>query len=341
MVRPNLRTTITLFVALTGLVGGFVFRPGTQHITAIAPSAPTSQASVEVSLAEPTAKPTVATRHATGTYHRASSARFVPTSYVAGGIEDRTALILGIAHAAGNTPIDGADTDARNVRDALIAYGFPPQNIQVLLEAQATRGAVLAGLRSLAARTSSHGIAVFSAAAHSSTDSFRTYEGARVSKYEVANALGSIRGRVWSMFAMCDAGSYAVPGITGPNRVATFSSAANELTWESGAAGSDLVRYMVHDGMLGGKASTSVEQAFAYGQTIMNHLGHSPVMSDGVPGDLVLGSMGAPAPPEPVVADPPVQVQPVTTPDPTPVPEPTDSGLGGLFGGLFGGNRSR
>jgi len=332
MSAPSLRSTLVAFGLFGAIVGGLLLRPTAQHVIAIASPPPSGHASVVVDLADPSAVPTVHS-HVTRTHYvRRAAASVVPDSYVAGGIEDRTALIVGIAHAAGNTVIDGADTDAQNVRDALIKYGFPPQNIQTLLEGQATRGAVLAGLRSLAARTSRNGIAVFSVAAHSSTDSFRTIEGARVTKYEVANALGSIRGRVWSVFAMCYAGSYAVPGITGPGRVATFSSAANELTWESGSAGSDLVRLMVHDAMLDGKAPRSVESAFDYAKTAMNAVGHSPVMSDGVPGDLVLGAIAPPPPPAPV-APPPVRA-PVSTPDPTPVPQPTNSG--GLLGGLFG-----
>jgi hypothetical protein len=320
---------------------------GSQHHTALtfAPE-DTPQASVSVTHAVPTAKPASEPKRSSHVVHysHASSANVVPVSYVAGGIEDRTALIVGIAHAAGNTVIESADTDAQIMRTALIRYGFPPQNIQTLVDSQATRGNVLAALHSLAARTSSNGIAVFSVSAHSSSDSFRTFEGDRVTKYEVANALGSIRGRVWANFAVCYAASYDVPGITGAGRVATFSSAANELTWGSASYGSDLIHLMVHDGMIDGKAPSSVESAFAYAKPIMNSEDHTPQISDGVPGGLVLGTYTAPAPvvaaPVPPVNVPPVSV-PVTTPQPTPVQQPPDNGglLGGLLGGLFGHHR--
>src|SRR5437588_221362 len=81
---------------------------------------------------------------------------------------------------------------------------------------QATRPAVLGGLRSLAARTSPKGTAVFMVATHSSTTSFRTVEGARIQRYEVASLLGQVHGRLWSLFAVCYAGAYNVPGVTGP-----------------------------------------------------------------------------------------------------------------------------
>ncbi len=341
MRRPSTLVGSALFVVLAATL---VFHAVPAQKTKLAAPETTSHATVTVSDAPPTAKPASEpkAKAVVHYYSHHTSSHVVPVSYVAGGIEDRTALIVGIAHAAGNTVIEGADTDAQNMRSALIKYGFPPENIQTLLESQATRGNVLAALHSLASRTSSNGIAVFSIATHSSPDSFRTYEGDRISKYEVANAIGSIRGRVWSMFAMCDAGAYAVPGTTGPGRVATFSSASNELTWESGSAGSDLVRLMVHDGMIDGKAPRSVESAFAYAKTIMNAEGHTPQISDGVPGDLVLGAYRAPAP---VVAAPvqqptqPVSA-PVTTPPPAPTPQPSNGGLGDLLSGLFGG-RSR
>ena len=90
------------------------------------------------------------------------------------------------------------------------------------------------------------------------------------------------------LFAVCYAGSYNVPGVSGANRVAVFGSAANEETWES-SAGSDLVRYMVGEGMVQGKANSSVEAAYKYGADKMyaNQMGH-PFMNDQVPGPLVL-----------------------------------------------------
>src|SRR5581483_3775528 len=162
--------------------------------------------------------------------------------------------------------------------------GFPSANIQMLLDNQATRANILAGLHSLAARTNRRGMAVFAVSTHSSQSSFRTYEGNRIQRGEVASLLGQVPGRVWSLFAVCFADSYNVPGVTGPNRVATFSSAGGEETWES-SAGSDFVRAMVKEAMLEGKANTSIEASFNYARAEMakDQTGH-PSMNDQVPG---------------------------------------------------------
>src|SRR5205807_8883350 len=54
--------------------------------------------------------------------------------------EKRTALIIGINHAAGHAPLQGAVKDATNMQHALVDYGFPEANIVVLTEGEATAG---------------------------------------------------------------------------------------------------------------------------------------------------------------------------------------------------------
>jgi hypothetical protein len=211
-----------------------------------------------------------------------------PAAPVAGGTQMKTALLIGVGHPVGAQALEGAIPDAENTRKALIADGFPSSNIQMLIDGQATRNAILAGLRSLAARTSPNGKAVFLVATHSSQTSFRTYEGNRIQRSEVASLLGQVRGKLWSTFAVCYAGAYSVPGITGPNRIAVFGSSSTEETWEN-SAGSDLVRYMIGEAMLEGKANSSVEAAYNYGAGKMyeDQLGH-PSMNDQIAGPFSL-----------------------------------------------------
>ncbi len=96
------------------------------------------------------------------------------------GSQQRTALIIGINKAAGAEALAGAVPDAKNIRTALLRYGFPDGNIKMLLDGEATRPAIISELRSLAARTSPSGIAVFGLASHSGKTSFRSVEGARI-----------------------------------------------------------------------------------------------------------------------------------------------------------------
>jgi uncharacterized caspase-like protein len=65
----------------------------------------------------------------------------------------RHALVVGIDRYAAITALEGAANDARAVRDALVQrLGFQPENIVLLLDAEATRERVLAEFRSLAGK---------------------------------------------------------------------------------------------------------------------------------------------------------------------------------------------
>jgi hypothetical protein len=201
----------------------------------------------------------------------------------------KTALIIGVGNPVGAQALPGADADARNEQQALLNDGFPSGNIQMLIDSQATRANILAGLHSLIARTNRNGIAVFAVSTHSSQTSFRTYEGNRIQRSEVASLLGQVPGRVMSIFAVCYADSYNTPGVTGPNHEAVFSSAGSEETWEN-SSGSDFVRAFVVEAMLEHKAvNDSVEAAFTYAdhEMLQNGTGH-PSISDQVPGNFVL-----------------------------------------------------
>ena len=169
---------------------------------------------------------------------------------------------------------------------ALLKRGFRPQDITVLENGQATRERVRRELALLADRTAPGGFAVFAASSHGSGRGFRAGDGGSISPREVGYFLGRVRGRVWTAMAMCFAGAFAVPGVVGPNRIATFSSDAAHLSYEMGAAGSEFFYLMVELAIIHGEAGDSVEHAFAYARA---HMGGSsgsstPVMSDEVPG---------------------------------------------------------
>lgn len=221
-------------------------------------------------------------------YVRYISSRFVPPA-------NRTAVIVGINHAQGTPPLPGSVTDARHLHAALVGYGFSESNITMLLEGQATRPAILAALRSMADRTPSSGIAVFAIATHTrrsgGSNSLATAEGGRITASELASHLGAVRGRVWTALPTCYAGGYALPGIVGANRIATFSSSANDQSYQVGDAGSFLFIHMVRRAMLEGRAPYSVESAFSFARDEIEreHPEHVPSMSDGVEEDLVLG----------------------------------------------------
>ena len=208
------------------------------------------------------------------------------------GTARRTALLVGVDSTNPSNPLEGGVTDVNYMHSALIQRGFKPADITVLLNGAATRDRVLSELARLVRRTAPGGLAVFSASSHASGTSFRAGDGGRVYATEVAGYLGQIRGRVWTALAMCYAGGFALPGTVGPGRIATFSSDAQHVSYEEGAAGSELFIYMIKRAMIDGAAGGSVEQAFAYARAQLSSDTSSPppVISDGIPGNVTLRS---------------------------------------------------
>lgn len=236
---------------------------------------------VEIDLVDETSQPP----------HDASGFAYVPSA------SKRHALIVGIDHARGGKPLPGSVTDAKNVRDALLMYGFRNSNIDMLLEQEASRNGIRAGLERLAKRTPSNGTAVFAIATHSrrigGRNELLTADGLRISSYELASALGKVRGQMWVALPTCYSAGYALPGIVGKNRLAVFASSADEEAYQLGGAGSFLIMTMVGEAMLERRAPASVEDAFAYAKRELEakYPKHVPSMNDGVRGDLVLGDV--------------------------------------------------
>lgn len=208
-----------------------------------------------------------------------------------GGGANNTALLVGINNAPGTPPVEGSITDVHNTKNALIKYGYKSENIKILTEGAASRGAILAALDSLAKRTSGNGLAVVQISTHATAgDSrFATGEGGRISRHELAAKLAQVRGKLWTNLAMCYSGAYNLPGIVGKNRIAVFSSKATEQSFQVGSAGSWMIMYMVKKGMLERNAS-SIEDAYHYAKNKLQQDApdRTPIMSDGIEGNVKL-----------------------------------------------------
>ena len=239
----------------------------------------------------------------------------------------RAAVLVGVDNAPGADPLPGSRADARTMRDALVLYGFDPGDIIMLLDGDATRARVLRAIDELAATSTDESISVLSFAAHSYPSAngatMRLWDG-RVSAAEIAQHVGRLRGRVWSTFATCYAGAYAVGGITGERRIAIFSSSASSTSLQLGNAGSFTVLYVARYAMIDGKADDSVESAFRYAR---DHIaladpGQIPRMDDRIAGELVLGEPNRPDEakqrPEDDAPAAPSRAEP--TPEPSPRP---------------------
>lgn len=252
---------------------------------------------------------------------------------------DRHALLIGIDRASGSRPLYGAVQDAVNMHAALLRYGFHEENITMLVDEAASAGAIGAALDDFAGRVPADGVAVFAFAGHTrikgGSNALVAADGELISASALASELGRVRAPMWVALPTCYAGGYSLPGIVGHNRVATFASERNEVSYEIGDAGSYLVIYMVREQMLGRNVAPSVEQAFERGRDRLKRErpNRVPYMVDGYPGDLVLGRAAAP-PDEWVEAaaaeDEPDEPEPQATPQPTFAPDdPEDPDSGG------------
>jgi hypothetical protein len=344
--RLGLYTTVVATIVVGALVSQVIASPGrAQHSRSVQRSLSVQSATPEAS-SEATARPNERKLSAPApqsrpvaqpAVHRTVKKADPGYSNNPTGAADKVALLIGINKAPGSTPLEGSITDVNNMKKALLGYGFKDSNIQVLTEGKASRSGILAGLSSLAARSKSNGIAVFLLATHSGQSggdlTFATGGGGRISRHELASHLGRVKGRLFSMLPTCYSAGYALPGITGKNRIAVFSSSADEYTWQMGGAGSWLVLYMVRYAMVERKAPQSVEASFAWAKKKINaeQPERAPIISDGISGDLVLGKVPAPkeAAPKPTVK--PSAPQPAA-PTPAPTTSTRPCGVLSLFG---------
>jgi caspase domain-containing protein len=215
-----------------------------------------------------------------------------PAPAPGGGPANNTALLIGVNHAPGSAPLQGMVRDAELMKKMLIRQGFKRENITLLADGAANKGAILRELDRLAARTSGRGLAVVSISSHASRNAtFATGGGGRVSRAELSSRLARVRGRLWTTISTCYAGAFAAPGIEGNGRVAVYTSSANELSYQN-ERGSVGIVSMIEHGMLDHKL-TSAEDAFAYAK---KELGKSapertPIFKDGIPGEVVPGEM--------------------------------------------------
>lgn len=91
-------------------------------------------------------------------------------------------------------------------------------------------------------------------------------------------------GRMWINIDSCFSGGYDRPGISGPNRVVTLSSQADQLSGEiPEARRGTFTQYLIEEGIARG---LSVEDAFNEAAPRANSAGQNPLIADNYPGTL-------------------------------------------------------
>lgn len=106
---------------------------------------------------------------------------------------------------------------------------------------------------------------------------------------ELAGLLDGINaGRMWVNIDSCSSGGFDKPGISGPNRIVTMSSRADELSSEIPEAQRGvMMQYMIELGIAQGM---TIEQAFSLSAPwAALRYGQNPQISDKYPGNMDLG----------------------------------------------------
>lgn len=227
------------------------------------------------------------------------------------------AVVIGIVYdnnELGN--IAFADQDAASVYRLLTTkLGFPRENVRLLQNSQANRQGIIEALDWLSHNPDidSGSDVVFFYSGHglrSAPDAGLNLPGVTNSyalvpfdfmsfdylkgqgllwDNELAGYLGGIQaGRMWIHIDSCSSGGFNKPGITGPNRVVTMSSQADELSSEIPESQHGvMVQYMVENSMARG---LSVEESFAAAAPwAAQNYGQNPQIADEYPGNMDLG----------------------------------------------------
>src|SRR5436190_494712 len=160
----------------------------------------------------------------------------VGVAQAAPGGGDRYALVIGIDHFQGSTrPNTGAVGDAEDVRAALLKAGFASANIKMLTDSAATAAAIRNGLQWLADRSNDTSLSVFAYSGHvkqvGSTEYVWPTDNQHIPDTELASSLRKVKGYLWANISGCEAAGFD-EGLSGPKRLVTAASQANEKGYE-------------------------------------------------------------------------------------------------------------
>ena len=198
--------------------------------------------------------------------------------------DERWAVLVGVNDYAGRTvDTHGSIGDVRDLRQVLVAAGWPESNIVELTDRHASAASIRDALRWLAAKSSSGSMSVFHYSGHvKQLGGDRDRDGEALDEYlwawdnrfiadrELAESLRRVQGKVWVDIAGCEAAGFD-DGLSGPRHLFTASSREVEKSYEQPAWGNSVYSgLMIDQGMLrrGAQADAdgriSIQSAFAY-----------------------------------------------------------------------------
>lgn len=301
---------------------------------------PTSAAQMDRPIVAPAAfpRPRTATSRSGGRTNYTSGPKDGGVWAVVVGIDD---------YPGGDADLRAAVADARDVDNALAAYGVPANHRLMLLDKQATADNIRGALAWMAGRASADSTAVFFYSGHVRQvagdpdrdgevvdEAIVAADGDNVYDGQVAELLRGMDARAaWIGVAACYGAGF--DDVLANGRILTAAAGENDVAYENSSLGhSYMVEYMVRRAMLQGKAPASVQDAFAWARTQIarDYPNRQPAILDRSRGPVVLGRATTPTPsaPErkPQASPPPERSEPQPPPSAPPptAPEPKPGG---------------
>lgn len=243
------------------------------------------------------------------------SLAFDPIPAVVAEDHNKFAVVIGIVYDNNEFGVvNYADQDAGSIYQLLTTrLGYPDENVVLLQNHEATRNRIIQALDELAANPaidgdsevtvfySGHGIRSapniglnlvslepgYAIVPFDFTDYDYRNGAGLIWDRELAEILDELEpGKMWIMIDSCNAGGFTRPGITGPNRVVTMSSRADEMSNEINDVQRGVFTYfLVEAGLAKG---LSIEQAFVNAVEPSAGRGQTPQIVDDYPGNLFL-----------------------------------------------------
>jgi caspase domain-containing protein len=220
------------------------------------------------------------------------------------------AVVIGINDYPGTAhDLSSAVPDAEEMNRALEALGVPADHRLLITEGQATARVIGTAADWLVARAGRDAKAVFFFAGHvrkqsATIEAMIGADGGTVTDAQLAKRLAPLQaGRLWVAMAACYGGGFTE--VLRPGVVLTGAAAANERAYESAEFNrSYMVEFMVRQAMVQGRASESVQAAYAYARSALApaHANRMPVQFDQGTGPLDLRPPGFRPAPKPTVA---------------------------------------
>ncbi len=174
----------------------------------------------------------------------AFEARFPAQASTTPVADDRVALLIGINRHLGTVSDNQASRqDAERLHALLLRAGWPEDRIVLLTDTDATGAMIREGLAWLARTSTDDATVVF----HYSGHSKKSYGPGRriddqalwptdddfVWRDELADRLGEVaHDRLWGNIATCEAAGFHLEGVAAPGRLWTYSSRADEKSYE-------------------------------------------------------------------------------------------------------------